>query len=164
MMLMYVSRLLKTLSYIVGLILLAGLMVISPYTAISQKVTAVTSQEFFESYLDLFEDNRVIVIDGRTEKMFSEGCLGNAINIDADDPDLQHLLQPFLQQPVIVLYCTTDRRTNKIKDTLMGRYEGEIIYISDGIRGWRLNGFPVSGEPATERRSSPVIPTDTLNN
>ncbi|TVQ14739.1 MAG: hypothetical protein EA361_07050 [Bacteroidetes bacterium] len=121
------------------------LLVVTQACVYGQKVTAVSSQEFFENYLHLLEDGKTVVIDGRTQRMFSEGRLKNAINIDADDPNLIPLLQQYLDEPLIVVYCTTVRRTTDIVNTLRGMYEGEIIYISDGIRGWQRNGFPVSG-------------------
>ncbi len=109
----------------------------------SQQITAVSSQDFYENYRHLLDDGEALIIDGRTEKMYSGGHLKNAINIDADDPRLIPLLQQHLDEPLIVVYCTTVRRTNKIVNTLRGMYEGDIIYISDGIGGWQLNGFPL---------------------
>lgn len=40
-----------------------------------QNVIAVSSQEFFDDYLHLLEDEETIVIDGRTQRMFSGGHL-----------------------------------------------------------------------------------------
>ena len=110
-----------------------------------QKVTAVSSQEFFENYLHLLEDGKTVVIDGRTQRMFSEGHLKNAINIDADDTSLVPLLEQHLDEPLIVVYCTTVRRTTDIVNALRDMYEGEIMYINDGLRGWKSNGYPVCG-------------------
>lgn len=109
----------------------------------SQQITAVSSQELYENYRHLLDDGEALIIDGRTEKMYSGGHLKNAINIDADDPCLIPLLQQHLDEPLIIVYCTTVRRTNKIVNALRGMYEGEIIYISDGLRGWQHNGFPL---------------------
>ncbi len=109
----------------------------------SQQVTAVSSQEFYEKYRHLLDDGEALIIDGRTERMYSAGHLKNAINIDADDPRLIPLLEKHLDEPLIVVYCTTVRRTHKIVNTLRDMYDGEIIYISDGLRGWQLNGFPL---------------------
>jgi len=109
--------------------------------AYGQQITAVNSHEFFDNYLHLLEDGNAVIIDGRTQRMFSGGHLKNAINIDADDPDLVVLLQPYLNEPLIVVYCTTIRRTVKIVNTLMDIYEGNIILITDGIKGWQQNGY-----------------------
>ncbi len=116
-----------------------------PEKVIGQNVTGVSSLEFYENHLHLLDDGGALVIDGRTAAMFASGHLNNAINIDADDPDLIPLLQEHLDEPLIVVYCTTMRRTNKIVNTLMGIYEGDIIYIRDGLRGWQQNGLPLNG-------------------
>ncbi len=110
-----------------------------------QQVIGVSSLEFHENHRQLLEDGGALIIDGRTATMFASGHLKNAINIDADDPNLVSLLRKHLEEPIIVIYCTTIRRTNKIVNTLRGFYEGEIIYISDGLRGWQQNGLPVTG-------------------
>lgn len=120
-------------------------LVLTQQSVYSQKLTAVTSQEFFDNYLHLLNDDESLVIDGRTQRMFSGGHLKNAINIDADDPDLVDLLQPHLNEPLIVVYCTTMRRTNKIVNTLRQFYNGDIMVITDGIQGWQRNGLPLSG-------------------
>ncbi len=111
----------------------------------SQQITAVSSQAFYENYRHLLDDGETLIIDGRTKRMYSGGHLKNAINIDADDPRLISLLHQHLDEPLIVVYCTTMRRTTKIVNTLRDMYDGEIIYISDGLRGWRQNGFPIAG-------------------
>lgn len=151
---------LKKLCYL-GVLIPVWLMFLNPDSVSSQNITAVNSQEFFENYLHLFEDSTAIVIDGRTEEMFSGGCLGNAINIDADDPDLSKLLKPFMEQPLIVLYCTTVRRTTTIIETLKEIYNGDIIYISDGIRGWKQNGFPVNEVAESEALPVSKVLPDT---
>jgi rhodanese-related sulfurtransferase len=125
-----------------------------------QKVTAVPSHQFFFNYQHLLDDEETLVIDGRTRKMFTVGHLKNAINIDADDPDLIQLLRQQLEEPLIVVYCTTVRRTTDIVNTLRGMYDGEIIYISDGIRGWLRNGFPVYGISPLNPEAEQVLPVN----
>lgn len=110
-----------------------------------QRVISVTAHQFFENYLHLLDDKETLVIDGRTQEMFSEGHLKNAINIDADDPNLLELLQQHLVTPRVLVYCTTNRRTTDIVNELVKMYEGEIVIISDGYSGWFENGFPVWG-------------------
>ena len=117
-----------------------------PGKLFGQQVVGVSSLEFHENHQHLLEDGGALIIDGRTATMFASGHLKNAINIDADDPNLLSLLRKHLEEPIIVIYCTTIRRTNKIVNTLRGFYEGEIIYISDGLRGWQQNGLPFGGD------------------
>ncbi|MFP4692132.1 MAG: rhodanese-like domain-containing protein [Bacteroidales bacterium] len=107
-------------------------------------ITRVSSQEFYDKYRHLLEDEAALVIDGRTTEMFSRGHLPNAINIDADREDLKERLKAHADEPLIVVYCTTSRRSGKIIDTMEEFYQGEIICISDGIQGWTNNGLPLA--------------------
>ena len=115
-----------------------------PGESSGQQVIGVSSLEFYKNHRHLLEDDGALIIDGRTATMFASGHLKNAINIDADDLNLIELLQEHSHEPLIVVYCTTDRRTGDIVEALMEFYQGDIIYISDGIRGWQQNGLPVS--------------------
>jgi len=116
-----------------------------PGKLFGQQVVGVSSLEFYENHSHLLEDDDALIIDGRTADMFVSGHLNNAINIDADDLNLIELLQEHSHEPLIVVYCTTDRRTGDIVQALMEFYQGDIIFISDGIRGWQQNGLPVTG-------------------
>lgn len=107
-----------------------------------QSTKGVTAQEFFEQHIDLLYDEETLIIDGRTDEMFAGGHIENAINIDADMENLEDELKKHIEVPRIVVYCTTSRRTYDIVYVLEKIYKGEIIYISDGITGWRANGFP----------------------
>ncbi len=109
------------------------------------KITGLNSTEFYQNHLHLLEEGNALVIDGRTRQMYESGHLQHAINIDADDANLYDLLRQHADEPLIVVYCTTNRRTGKIVNTLSTFYEGEVIYIDDGIRGWQANGLPLSG-------------------
>lgn len=126
-------------------VILLPVFLYSQERVIDQRGIAVNTREFYDNYMHLLEDEETFVIDGRTKEMFSEGHLKNAVNIDADDPDLLMLLHLHLHKPRIVVYCTTMRRTTDIVNVLAQVYHGEIVYISDGFRGWLLNGFPVWG-------------------
>lgn len=117
--------------------------------------TGVSSQEFFSRHMHLLEADSAVVIDGRTREMYLGGHLKNAINIDADQEGLTALLREYAKEPLIVVYCTTNRRTGRILKALEGFYEGEVIYINDGIQGWRQNGFPLSMVSESDPESSP---------
>lgn len=109
---------------------------------VGQSTKGVTALEFFEHHKHLLQDAETLIIDGRTDEMFSDGHLERAINIDADMENLEEELKKHIDVARIVVYCTTNRRTYDILHVLEKLYNGEIIYISDGITGWRNNGFP----------------------
>ncbi len=124
------------------------LLIIGVMTACKEdnsKFIGVSSSEFYNNYRHLLAEGGALVIDGRAREMFEDGHLQHAINIDADDENLLQLLKQHADEPLIVVYCTTNRRTGKIVNTLSTFYEGEVIYIDDGIRGWQRNGLPLSG-------------------
>lgn len=109
----------------------------------AQQILSVGSEDFFKEYMHLADDEETVIIDGRTHEMFSDGHLRNAINIDADEPHLIALLAEHLHRPRIVVYCTTVRRTGDIVFALQSIYSGDIIFIYDGIKGWKSNGLPL---------------------
>ncbi len=115
-----------------------------PKEVAGQEIRGLTSVEFFEQYGDRLDDEDLLIIDGRTEEMFSHERIGNAINIDADSEDLAEQLSKHLDRPLIVIYCTTIRRALDIVNKLKGVYEGEIICITDGVSGWKRHGLPVN--------------------
>ncbi len=110
----------------------------------SQEITGLTSLQFYEQYGDRLNEDSLLIIDGRTDSMFAGGHIGKSVNIDADADNLEKQLYQHLDQPTIVIYCTTTRRTTDIVNKLRGIYKGNIIWITDGIRGWKQNGLPVN--------------------
>jgi rhodanese-related sulfurtransferase len=109
----------------------------------AQIVTAVDAEEFYKEYYPMAVNQEVILIDGRSEQMFLEGHLANAIVIDANDEQLAEKLKVYADEPLLLVYCTTNKRTGKIIQTLSEFYKGEIIYMSDGITAWKKHGFPL---------------------
>ncbi len=133
----------KRIIIISGMLLLLVLAVPACKQRDSQ-ITRVSSKEFYDQYRHLLEDGAALVIDGRTAEMFSRGHLTGAINIDADREGLKEKLKAHADEPLIVVYCTTSRRSGKITETLEEFYQGQIIFISDGIQGWTRNGLPLA--------------------
>lgn len=123
---------------------LAIIMLSFPGYLYSQEIIELTSLEFYEQYGDRLDDGNILLIDGRTDTMFAGERIGKAVNIDADADDLEEQLNQHLDQPTIVVYCSTTRRTRDIVNKLRGIYKGKIIWITDGIRGWKQNGLPVN--------------------
>ena len=127
-----------------NLLIILALLLSTGCNTQSRDINGVTSIEFYEKYREEVQKNGTPIIDGRTDKMYNEGHIENAINIDADGENLVQKLQEYADEPVIVVYCTTIRRTTKIIRTLTEFYEGEIIYIKDGMKGWKANNLPVT--------------------
>ena len=108
-----------------------------------QNVEALESKEFFENYFQELQNGKILLIDGRTAQMYANEHIENSINIDADSENLLDLLQDYLQEDSLFIYCTTIRRTNKIVGLLNEIYAGRVYYINDGLVGWKRNQLPV---------------------
>lgn len=84
-----------------------------------------------------------ILIDGRSAEMFAEKHIKSAINIDAFEESLFNDLKRYLQKEEIIVYCTNHKRAELIIEELIKmKYQGNIIFISDGINAWISEGFP----------------------
>jgi len=113
-----------------------------------QQIKRLTSVEFMDQYAYTLEsENTIPIIDGRTKQMFDDEHIANAINLDADGDNMPALIREYASEPVIIIYCTTKRRTTDIITEMEKFYTGEIIAIMDGIRGWKENGFPTIKKP-----------------
>lgn len=84
------------------------------------------------------------IIDGRDSVMFHSGHLKNAINIDAFGLDVSTLLQQHLNTDTIVIYCSNQTRSERLVEELQAlHYNGHIIYMKDGLTGWRKQNLPL---------------------
>ncbi|MDA3910141.1 MAG: rhodanese-like domain-containing protein [Bacteroidales bacterium] len=107
----------------------------------AQNVIELSASEAHDIILDLNPDNASL-IDGRTEAMYNEGHIANAVNINAFFTDVNDKLKPYLSRKQLVVYCTNQNRSLKLIDALESlNYAGEVIFITDGITGWKTSGY-----------------------
>jgi rhodanese-related sulfurtransferase len=84
------------------------------------------------------------IIDGRDSTMFYSGHIKNAVFIDAFSQDLNKSLQKYLTKDTLIIYCTNNRRSEIIIENLkLLNYKGLIIYMQDGLNGWKENEFDI---------------------
>ncbi len=84
------------------------------------------------------------IIDGRDSAMFYSGHIKNAVYIDAFSEEASRFLENYTNCDTLVVYCTNQTRSEIIIDKLKNmNYQGRIIYMQDGINGWKNNGFPI---------------------
>lgn len=84
------------------------------------------------------------IIDGRDSTMFYSGHIKNAVFIDAFSQDLNKSLQKYLTEDTLIIYCTNNRRSEIIIENLkLLNYKGLIIYMQDGLNGWKKNEFDI---------------------
>ncbi len=111
--------------------------------ASAQSIIHVNSKEA-QKYFDSFNQKKQVIIDGRTQSMFESGHLKNAVNIDAFSEEADTKLSKYLSEKQIMVYCINRRRSETIIQKLkkLG-YDGKIIFVTDGIKGWKKHGFKV---------------------
>ncbi|MFW6227083.1 MAG: rhodanese-like domain-containing protein [Bacteroidota bacterium] len=109
----------------------------------AQTVTRINSVEA-KNYLNNNDEKSVLIIDGRSSAMFESGHIKNAENIDAFSETAADKLGNHLNRDKILVYCTTRNRSETIIEKLKNLgYDGEIIFVTDGLSGWKANGFDV---------------------
>jgi rhodanese-related sulfurtransferase len=84
------------------------------------------------------------IIDGRDSTMFYSGHIKKAVFIDAFSQDLNKSLQKYLTEDTLIIYCTNNTRSEIIIENLkLLNYKGLIIYMQDGLNGWKENEFDI---------------------
>jgi rhodanese-related sulfurtransferase len=108
-----------------------------------RKVNAIDAKPL----LSTLNDSVSVIIDGRSPSMFASGHIADAVNIDAYTDTAKQNLEVFLEKKHIVLYCTTQNRSELLMDFLQELgFNGEIIVITDGITGWKCNNYDIVTE------------------
>lgn len=81
-----------------------------------------------------------VLIDARDSVMFQSGHIKNALNFDAFQDNISFLLKNVLEYDVLIVYCSNQRRSERIIEVLKElAYKGKIIYMIDGLTGWKSN-------------------------
>ena len=108
-----------------------------------QSITKINSQEAY-SLLNSGQNPPECIIDGRTADMFTSGHIENAVNINAFENNADEQLIEYLTCTPLMVYCTNQRRAETIIEKLKNLgYRNEIIFMSDGINGWKANGYEI---------------------
>lgn len=124
----------------------------------SQNIIQLTSLQFFEIQKK-FDYKNGVIIDARSPEKFNAEHINHAINIDAENIDVECRIKEHLDKKQIVVYCTTHNRATKIIDIINKlNYQGEIIDIVDGFVVWKSNNHPTNLD--TEKKTS--ISSDTI--
>ena len=115
--------------------------VISSFQCLNaQKIDAIKSDSVLSVLTSTNFNNTII--DGRDSAMFSTGHIKNAVYIDAFSQNLTESLENYLSEDTLIVYCTSNRRSKIIVENLeLLNYKGLIIYMQDGLNGWKANEF-----------------------
>ncbi len=126
-----------------------------------QTITKINLQEA-HTLLNSGQNTPECIIDGRTAAMFASGHIENAVNINAFDDNADEQLVEYLTCNPLMVYCTNQRRAETIIEILKNLgYRNEIIFMADGINGWKANGYETTSsteavpeKPAPKNESS----------
>lgn len=111
-------------------------------TSMAQVVDTLTSVKVYEMLTSCEYTTRII--DGRDSAKFYSGHLKNAVYIDAFSDQAVPFLTKYLNEDCIIIYCTNKTRSLLLIDKLKGiNYQGKILYMQDGITGWKKNGYRI---------------------
>ncbi len=76
--------------------------------------------------------------------MFNSGHLKQSFYIDAFSEMLEKELIKYIKNDSLLVYCTNKKRSEKIINQLLKlNYKGKIIYMQDGLNGWKQNNYPL---------------------
>lgn len=109
------------------------------YSQTIEKIEAINAYNIVNNR----DSVNTILIDGRSKEMFAEKHIKNAINIDSFGDSLSYKLEKYIGKNEVVVYCTNQRRAEIIIEKLFQlQYQGNIVFISDGITGWINADYP----------------------
>lgn len=112
-------------------------------TTYAQTVDSVTSVEIYSFLLENSTEH-IPIIDGRDSAMFFSGHISHAIYIDAYSDEAYDFMKSFLAHKTLIIYCTTKNRSLQLIDILKSlKYTGNILFMTDGIRGWKEQRLPL---------------------
>jgi len=107
----------------------------------SQSIEKVKAKDAFEMVCNR-DTLCTVLIDGRSDEMFTTKHIDGAININAFSDSVKNDLKNYLDAESIIVYCTNHKRADLIiKKLIELEYNKEIIFITDGINGWISSGY-----------------------
>jgi len=108
---------------------------------VQAQVVDTVKSDYVYSLLSSCDFNQTI-IDGRDSAMFYSGHIKNAVYVDAFEQHHADSLVKFLNIDTLVIYCTNQRRSEiLIKALISLNYQGQIIYMQDGLTAWKRNEY-----------------------
>ncbi|MFN2396386.1 MAG: rhodanese-like domain-containing protein [Bacteroidales bacterium] len=135
------------------IMIMVGLFILSS-GAYTQIVTRITAAEFY-TFLKNKDRDKLTIIDGRDSSMFNSGHINGAINLDALSKNTKTKLTDFTDEEHLIVYCTNHNRSKTLIHLLSeSAYKGEIIFITDGINGWKSNGYEIVGNTSAVNTES----------
>jgi len=87
-----------------------------------------------------------VVLDVRTPEEYRDGHLAGAVMIDFRSKGFKEELQTLDRGKTYLVYCRTGHRSGSAIPVMEEMGFRKIYHLSDGIRGWKKEGFPTTKE------------------
>jgi len=91
----------------------------------------------------LKENKKVIVLDVRTPKEFSNGHIAGATNLDFRSPDFEKKLKALDKNQTYLVHCAVGGRSAKTQDLMKADQFKTIYHLEGGLTAWEKAGKPV---------------------
>ena len=114
----------------------------APSSTSIKDISAVEAHDYLTS--DSRARDKVVVLDIRTAKEFSDGHIQGAKNLNFLSDDSKDKLGKLDRDRIYVMHCQSGGRSGKAKSLFKELGFTRILHIQDGYRGWASAGFPVA--------------------
>jgi len=84
-----------------------------------------------------FENGENVLVDVRTPEEFAEGHIGNAINLDVNNPDFEAQIQKMDTAKTYYIYCQAGVRSSKATSKLLRNGFKHIVNLKDGYKAYQ---------------------------
>ncbi len=113
--------------------------------------------ETFAKWLERPRDERLLVLDVRTEDEYAVSHIEGARRLDPDEPDVASL--QITPEDTVVVYCSVGYRSAAVVEQLERAGVHDVYNLEGGVFGWASEGRPVY---RGEERVTEVHPYDRL--
>ena len=111
-----------------------------PLTAAETQITNVAPKAAAE----LVKENKVKVLDVRTDAEFAEGHLKGATNHDFTEDNFKTSLEKLDKAQPYLIHCESGARSAKSLKAFKELGFQHLYHLDGGIRAWKAEGLPVT--------------------
>ncbi len=101
-------------------------------TAESKKFETLSAEKFAEA----LKDEKIQIVDVRSDEEFKEGHIEKAINIDVKQSDVKQKFAKLDKKRVIAIYCRSGARSKVVSQKLSEK-GFKVIMLDKGLLSWK---------------------------
>ncbi|HUF60583.1 MAG TPA: rhodanese-like domain-containing protein [Verrucomicrobiales bacterium] len=103
----------------------------------------------------LASEEAVTVLDVRTAEEYVQGHIPGAVNVDVRDPGFDAAIDELDRSEPFLLHCGSGNRSKIAVEKLKEAGFTRIYHLTEGLKGWREAGNPVSAEVEEVEEEAP---------